>query len=272
MASGIDASEAKQEAVLILEHVSGLSATEQIVSDLTILPPEWLTQIEKILGQRHKKVPIQYALGEASFRRLKYQVEPGVLIPRPDTETLVEVMLARLDNVRQDLLIAEIGIGAGPIAISVLKERPQYRFFACDTAPKAIDVAFANAVHHGVSDRLELVCGDWQKVLPSGLDVIVSNPPYLKVGTKQALPAEIGEHEPEAALFDQDGDGLSFYRNFAAHLPGHFRDKNGFLAVEFGDAQSEAVQGIFSQNKWRDASIHLDIHGLPRVLTATVPG
>jgi len=233
--------------------------------------------MERILKERKQRIPIQYILGKASFMGLELEVEPGVLVPRPDTETLVAVVLSkltaehsRLAHTNSHLIIAEIGVGAGPIAISILKALSFCRVFACDIATKAIEIAGKNAIRYLVHGRLELVVGDWHHVLPSGFDTIVSNPPYLSESQTISLPEEV-TLEPREALFAQSDDGMSFYRDFADVLPSHFKDETGWLAIECGDGQSEAIRKIFSERGWRDITVHLDIHALPRVLTAQVP-
>jgi release factor glutamine methyltransferase len=268
---GIEENEANKEAILILEHATGLTQTAQITSDKGELEPAWQDEIERILQGRQLRVPIQYILGKAYFMGLDLKVEPGVLIPRPDTEALVETVIDFSKRKGHPSRIGEIGVGAGPIAISLLKRLTAARIFACDISAKAIAVTSLNAIRHGVAERLELVEGDWRTALPRDFDAVVSNPPYVPLKQKGMLPREIAEHEPPAALFDEEVDGLGFFRAFAEILPEHLKRGSGWLAVEFGDGQSEAVTAIFQARAWREVKIHADIHGLPRVLTATVP-
>lgn len=278
---GVEDEEAQVEASIILEHVTGLKPTEQIVSDLNELRPEWCAELERILRKRQAKMPIQYILGKTTFRGLDLKVKPGVLIPRPDTEALVVVAsacLKALSNKRASKpdrsikTIADIGVGAGPITVSLLKEFENVRVFACDISSKAIDLTSINARAHAVSDRLQLVKGDWQEILPQGFDGIVSNPPYLSSNKENHLQPEISDYEPYEALFEKDGDGMSFYRNFARILPDKLMPGTGFLCVEVGDGQAGAVVAILRSFAWREVTIHHDVHGLPRVISAVVPG
>jgi release factor glutamine methyltransferase len=278
---GIQEQEARQESVLILEHATGLGQTEQIASDLSELRPEWRAELERILQKRQARMPIQYILGKTTFRGLDFKVKSGVLIPRPDTEALVAVASACLKAFstkaanKQDTsvkTIAEIGVGAGAITVSLLKEFENVRVFACDISSQAIDLTSINAKAHAVSDRLQLVKGDWQEILPQGFDGIVSNPPYLSSNKTNHLQPEISDYEPYEALFEKDGDGMSFYRNFARILPDKLMLGTGFLCVEVGDGQAEAVLAIFRSFAWREVTIHQDIHGLARVISAVVPG
>ena len=269
--SGIEEEEARQEAILILEHVTGLSVTAQIVSDMTALEPSWQAEFERILKKRQARMPIQYILGKARFMGLDLDVKPGVLIPRPDTETLVKSVFDQAKGRGAPGKIAEIGVGAGPIAISLLRYFQTASLFACDISEEAVAISSLNASRYGVADRLELVTGDWRTTLPAELDLIVSNPPYLAFKEKQGLAKEIGDYEPRSALFDKDDDGLGFFRAFAVLLPKHLKQSEGWLAVEFGDRQSMAVASIFERCGWREVTIGQDVHGLARVLTALVP-
>lgn len=268
---GIEEEEARQEALLILEHVTGLSEVERIVSDRTALEPRWQAEIEGILKKRQGRLPIQYILGKARFMGLDLEVKPGVLIPRPDTETLVKAVIDSAKRRGEPGKIGEIGVGAGPIAISLLRTFEKARMFACDISEEAISLTWSNASRLGVADRLELVAGDWRTSLPDELDLIVSNPPYLTFKEKQALAREIAEHEPDLALFDRDDDGLGFFRAFAKRLANHLKADHGWLAVEFGDRQSASIATIFESCGWREVTVLADIHGLARVLTAVVP-
>jgi release factor glutamine methyltransferase len=267
---GIEEAEARLEATLILEHVSGLAQQYQITSALKELQSNWRTQIEAIVCERKKRRPLQYILGKTSFWGLELNTGDGVLVPRSDTETLVNIVLERLSKNPKETYIADIGVGAGPIAITLIKQLSNCRVFACDVSHKAIDLAKKNASRWDVEERLHLQLGDWQQVLPQGFDVIVSNPPYISASQKNSLALEV-LHEPSEALFEADGDGLSFYRNFAAILPLHFKNASGWLACEIGDEQKQAVTTIFQDAGWRQVTIHQDLNGLPRVLTAMVP-
>jgi release factor glutamine methyltransferase len=269
----IEDQEAEAESELILVHVTGLTRTQRLLSDQKVVPEHWQVEIDRILAQRRQRVPIQYCLGAASFMGLDLHVEPGVLIPRVDTEALVQVVVEVLGEHlgKEKLHIAEIGVGAGPIAISLLKKLNNAYLWACDVSPRAIAVTQQNASHYGVSERIKLVLGDWRHKLPDNLDVIVANPPYIPRQQKANLAPEIAWHEPDNALFTDDQDGLSFYRDFAQFLPSHFKANSSFGAFEIGDNQSERIYDLFAVANWRQIKIHLDLNGMPRVLTALVP-
>jgi len=326
MQIGLEQQECWTEANLILEHVTGIKHAQQIISDLDHFKADWLHEITRIINSRRQRMPLAYCLGEVEFAGLSFRIIPGVLIPRPDTETLVQAVIDRLcmggvgsirnarnhwrehGDTRQDCRgglhppafeshvsanrfagvtgdIAEIGIGCGAIAISLLKRLPECTVWACDISETAITTTLGNARRHNVHDRLTLVHGDWKKVLPHNLNVVVSNPPYLPLSLQQdmqsALQPEV-TFEPKSALFDGSEDGLGFYRQFAEKLPAHFAGAHAaplqgnelstpFAAFEIGDKQERSVSDIFKQSDWQDLSIARDIHGLPRVLTTSPP-
>ncbi len=267
--------EANAEAKIILEHVSGLSFTEQLISHLDELPADWLARIAVILNERRQHRPLQYCLGETFFCGLKFKVVEGVLIPRDDTEILVRVsadwIVKRAPKPLQHLVCAEIGVGAGVISITLLKEFPKLHCWACDTNELAVALTRENAASHGVADRLTVIHGDWQECLPDMLDLVVSNPPYIPQKDKAWLAPEITLYEPEEALFVEADDGLTFHREFARQLPAHYDETRGFLALECGDTQSESLVSLLKNRSWHKITVHKAANNLPRVVTAELP-
>jgi release factor glutamine methyltransferase len=269
---GIEPGEAATEANMILSFVSGRSYSTQIASNLMMLPEDWTQRIEAILARREKHEPIQYCLGEADFLGLKLTVAKGVLIPRPDTEPIVEIVQSWVaENYRdRPVQIADIGTGAGPIAIALLKRIPHARLWACDISETAVEITKRNAEVHNVADRLTVVLGDWKSCLPYHLNIIVSNPPYIPLGMKGNLAQEIRDYEPHEALFVDSADGTLFYCEFAEMLRTHYENNSGFLAIEMGDGQSEIVKALFEKAGWEKVTVRKDPNDLPRVLTAQV--
>jgi release factor glutamine methyltransferase len=280
---GVEQSEAREEARLIIEHVSGMSYAEQLISDLKGFPDGWFDKIATILDDRRRHRPVQYCLGEASFCGSKFLVEEGVLIPRTDTEMLVQVvqdsavnrnayeLLQNLEGLLEPLKMAEIGLGSGAVLISLLKRFPNARGWGCDVSEKAISLTEKNARAHGVEDRLELVCASWTAGLPVGFDVIVSNPPYIPQSKQADLQPEIRLFEPAEALFVEDEDGLTYFRSLASGLPKHFAEGGGFLALECGDNQSLAVLNLLRRHGFKNLKIHRDPNNLPRVVSGQAP-
>jgi release factor glutamine methyltransferase len=280
---GVEQSEAREEARLIVEHVSGMSYAEQLISDMKGFPDGWFDKIATILDDRKRRRPIQYCLGEASFCGSKFAVEEGVLIPRTDTEMLVQVvqdslvnrnaleLAQNLNGLLARLKMAEIGLGAGTVLISLLRKFPNARGWGCDISEKAVRLTEKNARAHGVEDRLELVCASWTDALPSGFDVIVSNPPYIPQSKQASLAPEIALFEPAEALFVEDEDGLTYFRGFASELPKHFAEGGGLLALECGDDQSLSVLNLLRRQGFKNLKIHRDPNNLPRVVSGQAP-
>ncbi len=284
---GLEEQECHAEATLILEQISGVKQAQQFISDLNEFPYHWQQEIARIINLRRERRPLAYCLGEIEFAGLPYKIIPGVLIPRPDTETLIEAVIEWAQNnglTTSNLHIAEIGTGSGIIAVNLLKRLPNCTVWACDISQAAIATALGNARRHDVHNRLTLVRGDWRKILPNDFDVIVSNPPYIPNALSDAdksLQPEI-YFEPQEALF-AGVDGLDFYREFAALLPKHYKksdkgksdkEKNETKllgAFEIGDKQEESVLSIFQNHGWQNLEIKNDIHGLPRVITIYPP-
>lgn len=266
---GLSDGEALSEANWIINDITDLSQAEQLLEEDRLLSKVETERLAEILAKRRQRMPLQYCLGYTHFMNTKLTVAPGVFIPRSDTETVVINSLKLLqDNAAP--AIAEIGVGSGAISISLLTELGKAQVTAIDLSPAAIELSKLNAMQNGVIDRLTLILGNWQDNLPSNLDAIVSNPPYIPRSQKDSLAPEVIEFEPELALFGDDADGLSFYRSFVKVAPAHLK-ANGQIVLEFGDGQEKALAQLFEESGWRLVQIHKDMNGLSRVITATCP-
>lgn len=266
-AVGVEEHEAACEAQLIVEYACGFDRLQQMSLSADMVPAQSKDAIDEVLRQRLKRVPLQYCLGYTWFMGSKFKVQKGVLIPRTDTEILVDVVQRALQSRGFDHCFAgEIGIGSGIISISLLERVPTLQMFACDIDALAVQVAQENALEHGVAERLTINLGDWKDALPEELDVLVSNPPYIPLSQKPTLQSEV-RHEPDTALF-AGADGLDFYREIAALGKKHLRQGRGFAFVEAGDGQAELVIAEFERHKWVDCDVHNDVNGLPRVVSA----
>lgn len=268
--SGIEKHEAAAEAEIIIEFACGYNRLQQMSNAQELVAADAIEIIDRVLRQRHSRMPLQYCLGYGWFMGRKFTVRPGVLIPRSDTETLVDVVASVLKNQGMTKCrIGEIGIGSGIISISLLILMPDIEVIGCDIEKVAVQVAEENAVEHGVSSRFHLKRGDWKIVLPDQLDVIVSNPPYIPTSQKTHLQPEV-QKEPAEALF-AGVDGLDFYRDIAQAGKAHLRGGRGFAFVEIGDGQAKDVVDLFSRNNWTQCDVHNDVNGLPRVVSAFAP-
>jgi len=227
-------------------------------------------KIKEYLSLRKSGTPIHYILKEREFMGMDFLVEESVLIPRPDTEILVEELIKELkeSNLKEkkDLLGIEIGPGSGIIAISLLKEFSNLKIIACDINPSAIELTRKNSIRHGVKDRLDVREGSLFHKIEGNIkvDFIVSNPPYIKKDVIKTLQIEIREHEPLDAL-DGGEDGLDFYRAIVRD-GSNFLNKGGIMAFEIGYDQGEAVKTIMNGSGYEDISVYKDLAGLDRVV------
>lgn len=220
---------------------------------------------QALLDRRFQGEPIQYIAGEAEFYGLPFRVRPGALIPRPETEHLVEkaVELARrLHHPR----IVDVGTGSGAIAIAIAHTLPHAKVTAIDLAPAAVQIARENALRNNVSVRF--IEGDLlAPVLHERVDLVVSNPPYVPQTDAPSLSVEVREYEPHLALF-ADKDGLGVYRKL---IPQAARVLNpgGSLALEIGYGQSEAVSELLRASGFQGIELTPDLQGIPRVVSAS---
>ncbi|MDX2105085.1 MAG: peptide chain release factor N(5)-glutamine methyltransferase [Candidatus Melainabacteria bacterium] len=263
---GIDKSEAKIEAALIIEHVCGIPLKQLHTFDFEV-DDDMSEKIIGIILRREKREPIQYCLGAAHFMGRKLLVLPGVFIPRVDTEILVvEAKEVLSKNKLESGSILEIGIGTGAISTSLLCEFPQLRCTATDVSDRALECAAKNAALLNVQDRIEFHrSSTWWDLPGKGeYDLIISNPPYIPMTHKSELAPEIIKFEPHEALFGGGDEGLSFYEEIAARGA----DLAQLVALEIGDYQSTSVPDIFARCGWVEGYIERDLNGLPRVFCA----
>lgn len=224
-----------------------------------------LARFEDSIERRLARVPIAYLTGEREFWTLSLTVSPAVLVPRPETELLVELALRELprDEPRD---VADLGTGSGAIALAIAKERPLCRVLATDASDAALSVARENARRHDLGN-VEFLRGDWASALgDERVDLLISNPPYVR-RDDPALAAL--SHEPQAALVADD-DGLSAIRTIADSARAHVVD-GGTLMLEHGADQRDDVVGILGDSGWIDLDCHDDLAGQPRVVTAKRP-
>jgi len=225
------------------------------------LSDEAARAFRRYLGERLSGKPTQYILGRQEFYGRTFKVTPDVLIPRPETEHQVEVVMRRQPAAR---LAADIGCGSGAIGVSLKLERPAWRLLLTDISPAALAVARENAATLGA--QVGFLCCDLGAALaPGAFDVIVSNPPYIPLDARDGLPREVRDHEPHVALFGS-GLGAEIYRRLIADA-GRALRIGGLLSVELGYQDIEAVRPMFS-NDWRFIEVTQDLAGWPRVLSA----
>lgn len=266
------------DAELLLAHSLGLRRLDLYLKFDQPLKPQELANFKTLLKRRVAHEPVAYIIGKKEFWSRDFEVTRDVLIPRPDTETLIECVLDPLKRRRGEPPCSpvnfsgfEIGVGSGIIAVTLLAECPNLHMTALDISEAAIAVAQKNAQRHGVSDRLQLINADFlipnsELQTPNIFDFIVSNPPYIPSHEIENLPASVKDFEPRMAL-NGGMDGLDFFRALVSFSQDHLKP-DGFLAVEIAENQGESVVEIF-----RDAGFttHLkkDHAGLDRVVFAS---
>jgi release factor glutamine methyltransferase len=225
------------------------------------------TRFRELIKRRVDGWPVAYLTGEKEFYLLKFEVSPAVLIPRPETETLV-LEADRLLKPLSKPTVLDLGVGSGCISVSIAHQKKDARITSVDISPDALDIARRNAERHGVAERIAFVQGDlFDPVPPIAFDLVVSNPPYVTPAELAALAPDVREHEPRLAL-DGGPDGLAFYRRIAAGV-GKTLKPGGWVLVEIGATQEEAVRSLFAERAELEIGKTLkDAHGLPRVVCA----
>jgi len=258
---GIESS--RLEAELLLSATLGLDRIGLYVNFERPLDADELAAFRERVRRRAQREPLQYILGETEFWSLMFNVDPAVLVPRADTEVLVEEALARVAGAAR---VLDVGTGSGAIAIALAHDKPEIQVTALDCSESALEVARGNARRNGVADRVMCLAGDLE-ALPAGpFEMIVSNPPYIPTKDWQGLMPEVRDHEPRLAL-DGGGDGLDAYRQLARQacrilVPG------GWLLVEVGIDQAKEVSTLFKAAGLKEIGQRDDYAGIPRVVMA----
>ena len=234
---------ARLDAELLLAHVLSCERVALYTHFDKPLEPGEVDAYREFVRRRTEHVPTKYLLGTCEFASLEFDVNPSVLIPRPETEFVVSAALELVDGLPEPVLI-DVGTGAGNIAVALAMTLPSGRVFASDISSDALATAQRNVARHGLEARVTLLHGDLldphDPSLPA--DVIVSNPPYVARKEFEALQPEIRLHEPEIALVGGE-DGLDVYRRLADTCGAHLK-QDGFLVLEIGQGQREAVEAI----------------------------
>lgn len=256
------------DAELLLGHVLGMDRLELYLSFDRPVSDDERDRFRALLRERGRGVPVAYLLGRREFHALVFEVEPGVLVPRPETEHLVEVGLAHLSE-RETPVFAEAGSGSGCVVISLLVELSDARAFATDAAEAAVALTARNARKHGVEERLTVLQGDLLQPLGARpdvgpLDAVLSNPPYIAEDDPDVDPG-VREHEPHEALFVPDGDPLHYVRRLVRDAKPLLRP-GGLLAVEVGATSADAARALFREAGYRDVGAQRDLAGIDRVV------
>jgi release factor glutamine methyltransferase len=256
------------DAELLLCEVLGVRRETLFADPARHLAPDEERRFEDYVCRREAHEPIAYIRGRRAFRTIELQVNPSTLIPRPETETLVEVALARLSALgAAHPRVLDIGTGSGAIALALLAEQPTVRVVATETSDRALETARLNAARLGLSERIEFVLGDLFAGLPPGarFEVIVSNPPYVAAGELRELEPAVRDYEPHGALLG-GATGLDYYERIVPVAPTYLVP-GGYLAVEIADQRSAEVIDLFAgTERFDDIALVNDLGGAPRVV------
>lgn len=266
-AAGID--NARFEARLLMSHASGLSTEQLIARGRDPAPVPAIEALRALTARRVKREPMAYILGEREFWGLPFEVSPAVLVPRPDSETVIEAALSLLPDRALPWRVLDLGVGSGCLLLTLLRELPQATGVGLDASAAALAVARANAQILGVAGRATLMPGDWRLSdwtarLAGPFDLIVSNPPYIEAATIDRLMPEVSRFEPRLAL-DGGADGLEAYRAIAEAAP-RLLGPNGRLLVEIGEGQAPGIAKIFAAVGLVVVRPWKDLAGIDRVL------
>lgn len=257
---GIDSP--RLDAELLLAAALGLDRVGLYLNYDRPLTDTELDRFRDSVKRRAGHEPVQYILGSSEFWSLRLQIDRQVLIPRADTEVLVEEVLALMPN--RPLRLLDVGTGSGAIAIALAHERPGWLITAVDISPAALNVARTNSALHNLTERIDFLEGDLAELPPGPFEMVVSNPPYIPSGDLDALMPEVRDHEPRLAL-DGGPDGLAAYRMLTGQA-GRILAPGGWLAVEVGIGQAETVTEMFLAAGLEQVSQRDDYGGRPRVV------
>jgi release factor glutamine methyltransferase len=266
-AAGIQS--ARLDAEVLLRHVLDMEKTEFYLNVEAALKIEQEKCFQELLHRRAEREPLAYITGRKEFWSLDFLVNAKVLIPRPETERLVEIALKRLELAGAKTRILDLGTGSGAVAVCLATERLAAEIWAVDISLCALDVARRNAERHGVLEKVHFLRGDLFEPIEAGksFHLIVSNPPYIRSDEMATLAPEVREWEPALAL-DGGSDGLDFYRRIIGDAH-RYLEPGGSIALEIGADMGETISALFARcGGYEEASVYQDYAGSNRVIAA----
>jgi release factor glutamine methyltransferase len=260
------------ESDLLVCHALKLKRVELYTKFDQPLTPSELALVRTLVERRRKHEPIAYITGKREFYGRSFAVNPAVLIPRPETELVVEIVLETIVSAQPELTyrVLDLGTGSGAIAITLACERKDFAITAVDISESALQVATQNVDSHQVTDRVTLLKGSlFEPLDATRYAVIVSNPPYIPTGELAGLMPDVREHEPSLAL-DGGADGLTLLRHILQSGLAHI-EPDGLLVLEFALGQGPALLSLAEQAGWTQVTVRKDLTGRERVLVARAP-
>ncbi|RJQ08961.1 MAG: peptide chain release factor N(5)-glutamine methyltransferase [Bacillota bacterium] len=267
------------DAEVLLCHVAGTTRETLLAHPELALEPGTVRAYREAVERRRRGCPVAYITGGREFMGLEFEVGPGVLVPRPETELLVSVAVDRARALGmapgRGLTLADVGTGSGAVAVTLCRLLPGCRVYALDTSPQALATAERNAARLGVGENIVFYRGDLLSALSGepglALDGVVANLPYVRDDEWSFLPTEVRDYEPKESLTGGP-DGLDLFRRLALQLPA-FLGSPAFVCLEAGPGQAQAVGGLlWGTGQFRDVFAERDLAGVERVVWATRPG
>ena len=265
--TGID--EAHSEARLIIGYALGLTRSEIIHRNDEKLSEDQITRCRSFIKRRSAREPMAYLIGEKEFWSLPFKVSPETLIPRPDSETLVDAVVDHARKAETPKRFLDIGTGSGCLLAALLSEWPEATGIGIDKNEGAVSIARLNLDRLGLAERGDIVAAAWPTYQPrEKFDLVIANPPYIPTADIQTLDPDVRDYEPLSAL-DGGPDGLEIHRKIADQT-GAVLKTGGLIAVEFGIGQSSYIQQIYKAAGFDSIHIYKDLYGTDRCLLATV--
>ena len=258
------------DAEYILAHILGCQRQDLLIYPDRVVKEDEAAQFNACIERRGRREPLQYIIGEVGFRGLLFKVNRDVLIPRPETELLVDEVVKSVT--KKDVTILDLCTGSGCIAVCIARELIDSKVYAVDISEGALAAARENAARHGVGERITFLSGDLFSAISSlnlkgMIDVIVSNPPYVSSEEMQELQPEIRDYEPASALYGGK-DGLDFYRRIIHDSP-YYLAAGGYILMEMGYGQAGRIKELIeSENKFINIEITKDMAGIGRTISA----
>jgi release factor glutamine methyltransferase len=260
--------EPRREAASLLAFALGKNQTFLVAHSEYELSEREEKHFYNLVERRRRREPFQYITGCQEFYGLDFEVSPAVLIPRPETELIVESAIEILRG-KENTLFCEVGVGSGCISVSILHEVKEARAVGLDISVEALEVAKLNAQRHKVLDRFEMkISNVFASLKNESFDLIVSNPPYIPLQEIENLQPEVRDFEPLKALTD-NRNGLSIVEKIIDQSP-QFLKSGGFLLMEIGFDQSDKVREMFASQKWQTVEFLPDLQGIPRMVKAKI--
>ncbi len=255
------------DVTLLIEHTTGLTALDRLTRPDQPITPRQMRALDDAVARRMSHEPVHRIIGWREFYGLPLSLNAHTLVPRPDTESLIDLVLPFVQQKMRTTghcRFADLGTGSGAIALAILHNVPGTRAVGTDIAPRALEMAARNAQSLGLSDRVEWRRSDWLTGVDGTFDLIVSNPPYIATPAIATLEPDVRDHDPALAL-DGGSDGLAAYRTIAAQYDRCLAE-GGAVAVEIGAGQKHDVTGVFAAARMRLMRVAKDLNGRDRAL------